>query len=307
MANLSKDWTARRFYNMAGADLESDVNQTAFIQRFDLINKTIELVTTLFYDLMISAYMTPVTLVPDTIGRYSSSGTGSWTAATSLLSFAGMNTAFNSVDVGKVIGFRIGASLYLGTISTFVSTSSITVTGLSLPSVDGTVAEVMVFSSVPGSNTVSLDGLRIMRTGQQVKMELESTATKTIEAVESQAVFAFDATSLTNKNKIVWCMSGDQIIFAKGSGLTNAGTFTLRYPRVPNILTSDTDFLDLPDGAAIEIALLHLKSVLSRRMKQPDQAKDFSAELGGVIRALYSTFGQEVQKDVMKEKVLALV
>ncbi len=306
MSNLSRDWTAGRFHKLAMADLGIDSNDAISIQRFDLMNKSFGLVTSLFYDLMIAAYMTPVTLVPDTLGRKSSSGTGTWTAATARLVFAGMNSSFASGDVGKVITFAIGASIYIGTIDSFVSTTTVVIAGANLPVTDGTVDMVIVVSSVPTGNVLSLAGLRIMRTGQQVKVELESTATKALEASTTQAVFNFDSSAASNLKKILWVISGEQLIFAKGNSLTSAGTFTFRYPRVPNIVTADTDPPDVVDGAAIEIALLHYKRVLAGRTGKESLVKDNSQEYTAHIASLYRTFGQEASADVLKEKIMAL-
>jgi hypothetical protein len=306
MSSLSRDWTAKRFYQVATTELEVETNSSIYVQRFDRMNKSIGTIANLFYDLMASAYMTPVTLVPDTLGRYSSAGTGTWTTATLTVTFAGMNTPFASGDVGKLIVFTIGAAVYTALISTYVSASAVTVIGSNLPTIDGTINIVVVASTVPTGRSLSLLGLRIMRTGQQVKMELESTSTQSLEAVTSQSVFNFDATAQSNQNKIVWCVSGEEILIAYGNGLPSAGTFTLRYPRIPNLLVLDTDNPDLPDGAAIQIALLHFRTDLARIMEKENFVKDYAGEYAALITTLYRTFGQTASAEEIKEKVIAL-
>lgn len=303
---LSRDWTAKKAFDQALIELSLDQNCASYAQRLDLVNRAFSTVANMFYDLMSNAYMTPVTIVPDTIGRYSSSGTGTWTVATSTLVFAGMNTSFGSGDVGKTIAFRVGSLVYLGQVASFVSTTSVTITGMNLPVTNVTVDYVLLVATTPTGNNVSLSTLRFMRTGQPIKLELESTATDTLEATTSQSVFKFDGAPPQNVKKIVWAYSGDELLLAKGDGLTTYGTFTLRYPRVPNKITADTDFIDIPDGAAFEVGFIYLKAMIAKREGKMAMMQNYEADLGSLIKSMYNTFGQEVQAEHIANKVKSL-
>ena len=301
--SLSRDWTALRFFNLILTDLNKTKNDVSYAQRFELMNKAVATTANTFYDLMSNAYMTPITLLPSTVGRTYVSG-ATWTAATNRLT-ATMNTSFGSGDVGNLIVFSVGASLvYVGTITQFISTTVVVVSGSNLPLTDQTVSGVLMPATTPTGQVLDITTLRLMRTGQPIKLELETTATIQLEACTSGEIFKFDTTDPGNANKIVWAYSGDQILLAKGSTLATYGTFTLRYPRIPNALTSDADSIDLPDGAAISISMLLTKSYIAERGQE--KSPDVSAEMEYYIKSMYRTFGQEADAERVKEKVIAL-
>jgi hypothetical protein len=175
---------------------------------------------------------------------------------------------------------------------------------MNLPSTNQTVNLVLMAATAPTGTSVNLGTLRIMRTGQTVKMDIESTATTSLEATTSQAVFKFDPTAPQNANKIVWAYSGEEILLAKGNGLSTFGTFTLRYPRVPNYVVNDTDKIDIPDGAPFEVGFLYLKSLIARRENK--EFASYEAQQVNMIKALYNTFQAQATTEEIKNKVLVL-
>lgn len=302
--SLSRDWNVQDFVNLALTDLGRDKNDVLYAQRFDLVNKAVSTVSNMFYDLMSQAYMTPITILPSTTGRTYVSG-ASWNASLQQLT-ATMNTPFGSGDVGNYVMFSVGAALvYFGQITAFISGTVVTIQGNNLPTTNQTVSGVLLAATTPTGTILDISTLRLMRTGQPIKLELETTATIQIEAVTSKEVYKFDPSDEGNLNKVIWAYSGDQILLAKGNSLSTFGTFTLRYPRIPNKVALDLDQLDLPDGAAIEIGLLLFKRFIQERSDEAPEP-NYHAEMEYYIKSLYRTFGEEVSAESIKERVLAL-
>jgi hypothetical protein len=304
MTPLSLLWDMETFFTEARRDLDVDINSSLYVSRANIIHMGIHTTVSLFYDILANAYMTPVTILPDTTGRYSSSGTGSYAFATRLLTFATMNTSFGSGDVGKYITFRVGALVYSGQISRFVSTTVVEISGHNLPSSNVTVDYVLLASTTPTGNLISIADLPIMRTGNQLRLELESTATKDVLLKSSAELRSWRNDSPMNASQVVWALSGAEILLDKAADLSTYGTFTLRYPRVPMKALANTDKLDISDGAPVEIALIATKKRMGQMLGR--QAEDFSNQLTGLITSLLRVSGAQVSGEIIKEKLIAL-
>lgn len=300
---LSKNWTYAKFWREAALGKEYDPTGNLEVARFEIINRAIECVANQFYDLMAIVFMRPVTIVPDTLGRYYVSG-ASWNASLSQLT-ATMDTNFGSGDVGKLIVFRVGPLVYDGQVTAFISTTVVTVTGSNLPATNQTVDYVMLVSTTPTGNTIYIGDLKYMRSGQQIRLELESTATQFVKNVSSYEVRTFRASAGENVDRIVWALSGEEILLAKGSNIATYGTFTLRYPGTPINGTLDAQYIDLPDGAPMEIALLKARLLIAE-LGGPAAPPDADARMKVYIEMLYKTYAGEVSAETVVEKVKAL-
>jgi hypothetical protein len=303
--SLSKNWTVAKFWRACGIDANFDPNHIVNLEKFDIINRAVSSVAGIFYDLMAQSYMTTITILPDTTGRYSSSGTGSYTASTRTLVFNNMNTDFGSGDVGKFILFRVGSLVYAGQVATYVDGNTITLFGNNLPTSNVTVDYVLLASTTPTGNTISIADLKFMRTGQTMRISLESTATKNVDAVDLSELATFRSSASHNLYRIIWTIQGDEILLAKGDNITTYGTLTLRYPRIPNEVSLDSDYIDLPDGTAMDIAILKTKSIIAD--KKGEASKDYSAQYMGLVSSLYSTYGNQLNTELIQEKIKALV
>ncbi len=300
---LSKNWTYAKFWREAALGKEYDPTNNLHLARFEIINRSVECTANAFYDLMAIVYMTAVTILPDTTGRYYVSG-ASWDATLNRLT-ATMNTSFGSGDVGKVIMFRVGALVYIGQVNAFVSTTVVGVTGSNLPTSNQTVDYVLLAATTPTGNTVYISDLKYMRSGQQIRLELESTATQFVKNVSSYEVRTFRSSAGENIDRVVWALSGEELLLAKGDNLATYGTFTLRYPRTPINGTAETDFIDLPDGAPIEIALMKTRLIIAE-LGGPPAPADTESRMKAYIEVLYKTYGGEITAETVVEKVKAL-
>lgn len=300
--SLSRDFTVLRFVDQAFGRFGLDHNNEFYVRRMNLVNFTVSHVMNLIYDLVSNAYMTPITILPDTTGRYYVSG-ASYEASTKRLT-ATMNTNFGSGDVGKYVTFRVGALVYTAQVTAFVSTTVIEINGSNLPSSNQTVDDVMLAATTPTGNTMSIADLRIMRTGQPLKLELESTATTSIKPMSVYDLEHFNINDPRLLSSIGWAYSGEEILLAKGSSLTTYGTFTLRYPRIPNQVTANTDKLDVPDGAAMGICLLHFQNQLAVALKR--EFPEYAGEMKLALESLYRTYIGEVNREAVREKASAI-
>ena len=302
MANLSKLWNAQKFHRIGVGGIDYDPNSQIELERFDLISQTVQNVAGLFYDLMSNSYMTPVVVTADTAGRKNSAN-GSWVAATNTLT-ATMDSSVISSDVGKGVDFIIGSSYYCGTILTYVSASSFTVEGLNLPTTDGTVTTVLILPTKTTSDVIDISNLRTMRTGNQIKIELESSSTNYVRPIASYELKSIRTSAVDSIDAVYYAFSGDQILLKKGDNITSYGTLTLRYPRIPRTVTTDTSAIDIPDGSAMDIALMKYRMTVADRL---GRAKiDNASELKYMISTLYRSFGQEVDAEAIESKYRAL-
>ena len=300
---LSRRWTVASMMKHVMAQAAVD-DTIAYAQRFELLNLAQQRVIDQFYALMSHSYMTPVVVVDDTTAKYSTAATSTYTLATTLLTVTDQSAAFNANDIGKLVMFRKSTAIYLGVIDAVPTSTTLTLSGFNLPTGDlATIDTVLICATPPTGTYISLTGLSIMRVGGQIKMELESTATNAVEPVSLEAYRNFRTTAAQNRNKIVWVLSGDQLLLKKGTSLSSYGTLTLRYPRVPINLTADSDYIDLPDGAATALMVELLKRELLRRFKQLEPNLE---DLALLVKNMYNTFATLVQTEEIEQKTQAL-
>lgn len=303
----SRQWTAGALFRHVMAELQAD-NQIAGVQRFAILSQIQNTIAAQFYNVMWQTYMTPVILSIDVTANWATTNTSTWTAATSTLTAANMNAAFLSTDVGKLVVFRKGASFYTGYLSTFVDSTHVKLSGYNLPTVD--VSAIDTVDLVPtevNQSIINLSTLGIMLTGEQVRLQLHSSATTDVESVSAEEVRVFRVTAPQNSMKIVWNYSGDELIFAYGNGVLAAGgpgTLTMRYPRVPIPLVADTDYMDLPDGIPMELAKIRLRKVLETQYAL--QGANIERDVPGLVSELYKNAGIMVSQEEIKSKVAAL-
>ena len=149
------------------------------------------------------------------------------------------------------------------------------------------------------ANAIDISALRIMRSGQQMRMTLFSSVTKDVTVKQPEEVDSFIASALQNSTKIVWTLVGDKIKLAKGAGLASYG-LTIRYPRVPTLVTADTDLIDLPDGPAPAMLVALVREEVASRINF--QVPDTLNKIETAIRDLYNSFGVAISNEMIKEK-----
>jgi len=303
---LSRDWSVDRFFTEAYRDVaggDYSVNDPVYNERFRLVNRAISGVVGTFADLLAREYLIEQVCVVDNTGLYLT-GAASYAAASATLT-AVMNGNFQTTDIGKLVVMRSGTSFYLGQIASFVSTTSVTLSGLALPSTDiGSLDDVLAINTSPAAGQINISGLRPMRAANQLNVSLKSTATSQVKALSPEQFDFWQPTDLSNANTLVWSLVGDTINLNWGSNLSGPGTVTIRLPQMPQNVSYGSQLVDVVDGAPVEIALIKLKMILIDRLKKPPV--DFSKELQFWISSLYSTYKGNVETEIVQNKIAAL-
>ena len=306
---LSRDVTAKILWERAERDLKMAASDALRIERYQLISQVSSLISTLFADLMIQSYMDEDTLTVNSTGR-ASTGAGTFVAATGLLTIT-MDSDWDAVDEGNLVTLLIGTNTVIPCyVNTFVSTTSVILGGAALPATDQTIVTALMTTTSPTStDSISLTGIRMQRTGPQISCTLDSSVTDVTEALGLDDLRVWPTTTFQHKNKIVWSLSGDTLLLKKGSSLSSYGTLTFRFPRVATPVTVDASKVDLPDGAAMELALIKLKMYMLERMNIPVKQvlPDYERQTATYVSALYRAFGSEVSNADILDKVKALV
>lgn len=302
MANLSRDYTVADVWREAIRDIPQATSFPHFMQ-LPLVNRAQALISGLFYDLMSAFYMDDATIVPAATGAYSTS-TGTYTASTKTLTIA-MSSNFISSMIGNLIVFRVGSSVYVATILSITSTTSVVVGGYGLPaSNQASVTEAIMAPTSVSSDIVSLSSMRVMMTGQQARLSIESSITNYISPVSMDELRVWRTSAAQNAAKIVYAISGQNVYLKHGSSLASCGTLTFHYPRVAKVMTASTDYIDLPDGVAIHLLIIMVRSLVAQRIGV--QMPDVSQEISQKVQMMYQTFGAESTSEEIKKKVEAL-
>jgi hypothetical protein len=301
---LSRDYTAIDLWREAIRDMGDAANVLQF-EKFDLVNRAVKTIAGQFYDLMANAYMTEAYATLYGASKYADGhGGGTYTAATRTVSINNPSADLADTDTEDVVMIRIGADIFLGTIESVTNIATFVFKSQLYPSADGTVDEVLICGTTLSAGVVPLAGLRIMRTGENIRIELKSSIDGAdLKFATTREVDTFRGSGV-NANTIIWALTGDSIVYDIGDSLTTAGTLTIRYPRVPELVVADATAIDLPDGTAIEIAILYLRGLIQRRLERPVENNE--SKIQTLIANLYQTFGREAGEEILKEKVLAL-
>jgi len=299
---LSRNWTANEIWLEAFRDVGFDQNSPIVIERFQLVNRAVDKVATEFSGILWPSYMEQATIVTSTSGNFGVSGM-SYVTLTSRLT-ATMNSSFVAADLGKMVVFRDVASVFVGTITVIVSTTVVTLSGNNLPAADiATVNAVQMAGTTITNDQASIAGIDLLRIGGELKFSLQSSLTNYIDAVSVHEIRTFRSGSIANVNRIIWAIEGDTILLARGTSLSSYGTLTLHYPRFPTAVVADADLVDIPDGAPLSLAILHLEAIIARRLKVPVNLR---AEMQDQIRNIMQSYGLVVSSEEIEKRVAAL-
>jgi hypothetical protein len=158
----------------------------------------------------------------------------------------------------------------------------------------------MMIASVPSSDTIDLSTIRIRGGGAQVDVVIQSSITRSIYGVDMDEFMTFRSTAAQNATKIVFHVT-DSKIYLK-TGLTSYGTITLYYPRLPIQAVTDGDYVDLPDGVPMSLAIGLMKKIVGERLnvKGAFNPADMQSQVYDFWKAFDSTVSFQDVKDKMK-------
>jgi len=300
---LSNIYTVDDFWREAIRDINSDSVIAFNFEKYNLINRVCEITQGLMADVVSEAYMTDVTPILSTVGKYGT--TGSYVASTKILT-ATMNVDFSASDVGNMIILRSGTSVYVGTILSVTSPTVVKLYGDNLPTSNKSSFDtITVASTTLSSNVLDFSTAGVLRYGGQINVQLLSSVTPQVVAYSREGFTRWISSSPSNKNTIIWTIVGSAIHLSKGSSLTSYGTLTIRFPRLPYSVSISTDYIDMLDGSMMQVGISLLRSMIQKRMNIPvDVDKNLIADQ---ISAVYRSLNGEIKKEEILSKVESLV
>jgi len=304
---LSRNYTVKTLFAEAIWDIREEVYRHEF-QALHVVNRAVQVVASQFYSIMINDYMTKAVVVLDEVGKYSTGGDAYYTADTNTILVNDINEDFEfPKDLWKSVMFRIGESVYYGLVIDVTTTNTVRIIATDLPASDASIDEFLMPNTMLDDDVINIAGLPIMRTGQRMRMTLHSTAVKRgiCDHVSIEEINEFQSDSFKEQGRIVFAPAGEELLLRRAEDVENYGTLTLRFPRIPFRAISEDSYIDLPDGAPIEIAILKTKIILSERLKDV-QIPDPREEMVRLVRSLFDTFGFTAELEEIKQKVEAL-
>jgi len=265
---LSNIYTGTLFWNAATREIKAyKQNDLVYAERFNLINQACQITQGLVADVVAEAYKRDTVAVLSTTGKYGTTGT--FTASTRAL-VATMDSSWSSVDIGNLVILRTGTTVYLGTVESYVSTTSVVLVGDNLPSTNvASFDTITMVGTTPTGSVISIASLRLLRYGSQLRLQLLSTATNSVLIEPSESFPRWRSGASQNLETIVWCLVGTLVYINKGDTLSSYGTLTFRYPALPDLIALDASYIDLIDGTMIQTGILVLKSLIEKRLGVP--------------------------------------
>ena len=254
-------------------------------------------------DIVSEAYQKDTTAVLSTTGKYGTTGT--FTAATNTL-VATMSSNFASIDVGNMIILRTGTTVYVATIQSYISTTSVVLYGDNLPITDvASFDTITMAGTTPTGTVINISSLRLLRSGSQLRLQLISTATENVNVELSESFPRWRTGASQNLNSIIWCLVGTNIYLNKGDSLSSYGTLTIRYPGLPDLVSLDADYIDLLDGIMVINGIMILRTLIEKRLGV--QVSNNGTTIIDNVQSMYRNAGNEQSKELIRAKVESLL
>jgi hypothetical protein len=286
---LSKNWTLLSVAAQAIRDLGLSQGCLAYQERVSIVNRAVQLFQSSYLGDIGHAYFQPLVITPATTGK---TDTASITAG--VLTVTTITLA--STDAGSQFAIVISGTVYGGVILTVTSTTTATVLMLTAPPTSS--GTIYVFP-VQTASTASLSGQQIARLGNSHYGYLESTLVpqKAIKYLSYDHFLGFRPNSAMSENTVVYSIDGETMYLNKGKNLASYGTLTYHYARTPVPVVADTDYIDVPDGPAVEVVIMKVEEIFARRerLPVPDFRTDISLLLG-TIKAELAGIARDAQR-----------
>lgn len=300
---LSKDYTVKDVWREAIRDLMAE--DAPFQDKYLLINRILPSIAMNLFDAVYPFYMEPSIISNPLRGKYAMSVLNQFTVSTSTLTIVNPSANLTDSDTGKMVTMRHGTSIYVGEILTVYDANNCRLRGYALPvsnllSID----IVLIANTTVTTDVVSLNNLRMMRMAGFEKIDLYSSATDDIVAMSFQDLKVFRPDAAQNIEKIAFSLVGDDLYLKKGKLLTDYGILTFYYPRIPYLVSRDTDKIDLPDGIPIEILIMHLRYAVGRRLKKT--VEDPTQKTRLLIEEFYKTLPVKSALETIDKKMEAI-
>lgn len=295
-------FTARTFWQEAVVDLAVPT----FIEndKLGLVNSAIDGVFQIIHPLLGNSFLRAVRILGNTHGKYSTA-TGSFDPATAILTMTSISWGVKDRD--REINMRVGTHIYVCYVKRWVSVSSVSLYGETLPTVNVTVDSVTVANTIPDSSIVVIkDSIRINH-ASTIKLNIVSSNTKFVDAVSVDDFRTFSSSTIDNRKRIVWTYQDGRINVKYGDSLASVGSMTLYFPAMPNAVLTVDDEIDLPDGFAVLCAIELLKTKILQRSGQPADVAGMIAKVSSLYAQQAKASGVEIETEAIEAKVKAVL
>ena len=243
------------------------------IEKIFLVNRAANDVVSLVYDIVAPHYVKRMYLVQDTAGNYDSGQSSYSTVGNVITMTTPLNNLINT-DAGKIVSFSFGSVIYSGTIASVLTTHTFVFLGNPLPGSSGNISNLTILNSNLTTAEVSLSGLNMMWTTEAERLRIE-----------------FSVTPYT-----------DYLSFVNiGSHLQTYGFGTLYFPSLPTPIGTDTNPVDVPDGACMELVILKIRKILCDR-SNGKQKFDETGQVLTYLKILNSQAGNRMSIETVENK-----
>lgn len=155
---------------------------------------------------------------------------------------------------------------------------------------------------------IDIEDLPMMKVGQSLKIELQSSVTGLARPVSFQQMQTFNPNSVMEQNRIIYHYAGNKLYLRSGVNLTGTdrfGDLTIWFPSIPDDVAADDDPIDVPDGPAMEVAIIRMKILLADRLGSP-KLEMYKEDLPVLIQELFQNYGITATKEKVAQKTKAL-
>jgi hypothetical protein len=119
-----------------------------------------------------------------------------------------------------------------------------------------------------------------------------------------RSIDVFRPSAQQNLKTILWALNGDKVSLTKGDSVVSYNLI-VRYPRVPTDVSTDAEYIDLPDGMAIEIGIIYLKGLIKQRLTGKKEIDE--GQIQRLIQQLFTEFNQTYSEQIVKEKAQQII
>lgn len=302
----SQNYTALQAFDQARRDIHFSQDDSIWADRINISNRAKDTIVSVLGEIIAPGLMVPVVIASDNDGKIGSSAM-SWDSTTKRLT-ATMEVAFVSTDVGKEVMFTEDNGdgthgVYTGYINEYVSPSIVGIRLHTYPAADIAVVDhVTVSAGSVDNDEISIAYLPILRYGEQVKIDLQSSETEEVIPMSREDLNTFVGNG-RNYNAIAFAISGMFIYLKKGDGIASYGTLKLFYPEIPENVYTDSDSVKLFDGAMMMLYIVIMRQIILRRMGKLAQEEDVIK----AVQGLYQSYNQSAKNQVMVDKTKAIL
>lgn len=155
---------------------------------------------------------------------------------------------------------------------------------------------------------IDLSSYRVSRAGSETDFVLMTRINGKIvqgKPVTLEGLAGSRPDAFQNQYRLTYAYSNNQLFLQFGGSFEDTGDIVMYFPRMPVQVTSETQDIDLPEGAPMEVAIKKAKYIVQERIGRP--VRDGYSQMKTLIRQMYDGLGVEISKEQFEEQIKALI